>query len=120
MDWVLAVIDIHYALREFSTPVQDASTPKFARSVPAPRRAAASSERATQPRPPPHVDVTASMVASKPWAESVGQIRKKDLVELKSFTNPPELVRVVLSTVCWLLTGEGSSDPHYSWRLQKE
>merc|ERR1712125_216450 len=50
--------------------------------------------------------------AIRPWAHAVQAIQRKDLVELKSFKNPPAMCNTVLCAVCWLLTGEGSSDAY--------
>jgi len=58
----------------------------------------------------------AATIAARPWAEPVTRIRRKDLVELKSFKSPPKFVREVLAAVCWLLTASGYADSHYSWR----
>merc|ERR1712217_354591 len=55
----------------------------------------------------------------RPWAHAVQAINRKDLVELKSFKNPPQMCNVVLCAVCWLLTGEGSHDNYLQAKLSR-
>merc|ERR1712187_90451 len=55
----------------------------------------------------------------RPWAHAVQAINRKDLVELKSFKNPPQMCNVVLCAVCWLLTGEGSHDNFLQAKLSR-
>ena len=49
-------------------------------------------------------DLAEAMPALAAAKDALNALNKKDIQEIKSFTTPPELVRVVMEAVCTLLS----------------